>query len=278
MKKVLLRAATGSVYVGLITASLLIQDNILFSILFSIILVLGLNEFYTQISKATKIDNLVIDKIIDMLCGLTAFTFVNIGSPEFSVFSFALYAIVRLITALYTREKSPILGIAIGFMGQIYITLPLCMLAGICTTFSPALALAMFVFIWASDTGAFCVGCTIGKHKLFERISPKKSWEGFFGGLAFSIVLGVAAYYLLRGNANFEQLSIWIWIGFAAVVAIFSTLGDLVESLMKRSIGVKDFGNILPGHGGILDRIDSLLVVAPTTYLYLIILYSFQYL
>ena len=123
------------------------------------------------------------------------------------------------------------------------------------------MVLAMFAFIWISDTGAYMVGCLIGKHRLFERISPKKSWEGFFGGLGLSIIIAALAarfipdgYVLLSGYAQ--------WIVFAVLVTIFSTWGDLCESLIKRTVGVKDSGKLIPGHGGILDRIDSLLLVS----------------
>ena len=131
---------------------------------------------------------------------------------------------------------------------------------------SQALLMLIFVMIWMNDTGAFLVGCTIGKHRLFERISPKKSWEGFWGGMAFSILSGVLYYYLIDKT---NGLAFYIIMG--VVTSIFATFGDLVESMFKRSIGVKDSGNLIPGHGGILDRIDSLLFVLPAMVLYLYI-------
>ena len=126
--------------------------------------------------------------------------------------------------------------------------------------------LAIFVAIWINDTGAYCVGCTLGKHRLCERLSPKKSWEGFWGGFAFAIGWGIACYYL------FPQvgLNIYQWILFGAISSIFATWGDLFESMLKRNAGVKDSGNIIPGHGGILDRIDSLLLVSPVIMLFLL--------
>mgnify|MGYP003461984886 FL=1 len=130
--------------------------------------------------------------------------------------------------------------------------------------------LAIFIFIWLNDTGAYCVGTLIGKHRLFERISPKKSWEGFWGGLILCVISGIAIATWLNSYFNGPQL--YGWIVLAAIVSIFSTWGDLCESLIKRSIGVKDSGKILPGHGGILDRIDSLLLVSPTALLFFTIL------
>ena len=130
--------------------------------------------------------------------------------------------------------------------------------------------------IWLNDTGAFCVGSLIGRRRLFERISPKKSWEGFYGGLLFSIIAGIVAGSPLLAdhctaslhNANFTAVSLGI---LGLLVSIMSTWGDLVESMIKRTLGIKDSGHLLPGHGGILDRIDSLLFVAPATLLFLLI-------
>ena len=140
------------------------------------------------------------------------------------------------------------------------------MLALILHTYGMLIALFMFVCIWLNDTGAYLVGCTIGKHRLFERISPKKSWEGFFGGMVFCIAAGAFAHLLIGGSQA-------IWIPFAIIVSVFATWGDLVESLIKRTAGVKDSGNIMPGHGGVLDRIDSLLFVAPAILAYLFLVH-----
>ena len=152
-----------------------------------------------------------------------------------------------------------------------YVALPLTMLNALIAKFSPQLALAVFIFIWLYDTGAFLVGCAIGKHRLFERISPKKSWEGVAGGAVFVIAFAIAISCIPALNAFFnpQALSIdtWIVMGITAVVA--ATLGDLFESLLKRTAGVKDSGNIIPGHGGILDRIDSLLFVVPAIFVVL---------
>lgn len=117
-----------------------------------------------------------------------------------------------------------------------------------------------------NDTGAFLVGCTIGKHRLFERISPKKSWEGFWGGMVFSILSGMVYYYFIEQSYN-----IIFYVMMGVIASIFATFGDLVESMFKRSIGIKDSSNLIPGHGGILDRIDSLLFVLPATALFLYI-------
>ena len=157
-------------------------------------------------------------------------------------------------------------------MSQLYVALPCALLnvlafhndpAASSVSYNPILPLSIFVFIWLSDTGAYCVGSLIGKHRLFERISPKKSWEGSIGGAVFSIASSfIFAHY-------YDFMSVGQWAGLAVVVVIFGTWGDLTESLMKRQLGIKDSGNILPGHGGMLDRFDSALMAIPAAVCYL---------
>ena len=163
-------------------------------------------------------------------------------------------------------------------LSQLYVALPFALLNVLAfqnspetssVTYNPILPLSIFVFIWLSDTGAYCVGSLIDKHRLFERISPKKSWEGSIGGGIFSIAssLGFAHFFPFMPG--------WQWVGLAIVVVIFGTWGDLTESLMKRQLGIKDSGNILPGHGGMLDRFDSALMAIPAAVVYLYALTMF---
>ena len=160
-------------------------------------------------------------------------------------------------------------------LSQLYVALPIALLNEFAFQYKltecsviyfTILTLFIFVFILMSDSGAYCVGSLIGKHRLFERISPKKSWEGSIGGGVFSIASSfVFAHY-------FSFLSVWEWAGLALVVVIFGTWGDLTESLMKRQLGIKDSGHILPGHGGMLDRFDSALLAIPAAVVYLYVL------
>lgn len=151
-------------------------------------------------------------------------------------------------------------------MSQLYIAVPFSIIP--CLAFSNngfvwIYPLAIFLFLWTNDTGAYCFGTLFGKHRLFERISPKKSWEGSIGGGVLSLVVAsVVAYFD-------QSLNLWQWLGFALVVVVFGTWGDLVESLLKRQLGIKDSGNILPGHGGMLDRFDSSLLAIPAVAVYL---------
>ena len=173
---------------------------------------------------------------------------------------------------LYAHPANHLHCLAQSMLAMAYVALPMSLLNVMYFDYSPKLLLAAFILIWLNDTGAYCVGTLIGKHRLFERISPKKSWEGFWGGLAFCI----AATWLLQWLNLFPACwSIAAAVGFAIVTSVFATWGDLCESLIKRTLGVKDSGNIMPGHGGILDRIDSLLLVAPATLLYLLIIALF---
>jgi phosphatidate cytidylyltransferase len=129
--------------------------------------------------------------------------------------------------------------------------------------FSPGIIIGFFLLIWANDTGAYLAGVTMGRHKLFERISPKKTWEGFIGGM----IIAAAVAWLLSGWLGIVSSGQWVFI--ALIITISGTYGDLVESMLKRSTGVKDSGTILPGHGGFLDRFDSAMVAFPLVYLFI---------
>ncbi len=266
MKNFITRTLSGAVYVALIIASILISKYT-FAAFFAILLLVGMGEFNNLTATGKRQP---IAQVIDMLLGLAVFlgTFAitndNIDIAPVAI-SITSCVIARLVTGLYLKEESPIKSWAYSFFNVMYVAVPLAMLSVI-YSFLPYLALFMFAMIWINDTGAFLVGCTIGKHRMFPRISPKKSWEGFFGGFVFCILCGIAINYVM----NYDN---WLqWALFGAIASAFATWGDLVESLIKRTIGVKDSGNIMPGHGGILDRIDSLLLVTPAILVYLLIL------
>lgn len=186
---------------------------------------------------------------------------------------FIFTLIVIMIRELYFKKPSPINDWVHTLFPVIYIALPFAltsMLAfdtmGPGTGYSPVIPLTLFIFLWCNDVGAYCTGCTIGKHKLFERISPKKTWEGSIGGAVLTMI---AAFLLHRFLPDmYAFMPVWVWMGMALVVVVFGTWGDLVESLMKREMGIKDSGKILPGHGGMLDRFDSALLAIPATVVY----------
>ncbi len=186
---------------------------------------------------------------------------------------FIFTLIVIMIRELYFKKPSPINDWVHTLFPVIYIALPFAltsMLAfdtmGPGTGYSPVIPLTLFIFLWCNDVGAYCTGCTIGKHKLFERISPKKTWEGSIGGAVLTMI---AAFLLHRFLPDmYAFMPVWVWMGMALVVVVFGTWGDLIESLMKREMGIKDSGKILPGHGGMLDRFDSALLAIPATVVY----------
>lgn len=184
--------------------------------------------------------------------------------------AYLTYIVARLVTELYRHDGHPVESLAHSFMGQVYVALPLALMSVMYGSGEGGrmLVLTMFIMIWLNDTGAYCVGSLLGRHRLFPRISPKKSWEGFVGGVVFDLVSAPVFYYCFGGMYH-DSVSLWFLLGMGLVVGVMGTLGDLVESMFKREAGVKDSGTILPGHGGILDRIDSLLVVVPSLVVYI---------
>ncbi len=168
------------------------------------------------------------------------------------------------VAELYRKKEDPLSNISVALGGLVYVALPLCLLCALAFIgggYSPWLILAVIGVVAVNDTFAYITGVLFGRHKLFERISPKKSWEGFFGGLVFAVAASVLFGHLIGGNLMF-------WGGLGIVIVGGAVFGDFIESLLKRSAGVKDSGNILPGHGGFLDRVDSLLFTVPLVYTY----------
>lgn len=177
------------------------------------------------------------------------------------------------IEELYSRSEHPLRNVGYSFLSVIYISIPLALSILIVNfdftnssqSYNPEILLGFFALIWINDSMAYIVGVPLGKNRLFKRVSPKKSWEGTIGGAVFTILASLFFSYFLP---VFKTEN---WIAIAIIVIVFGTIGDLVESLFKRSIDIKDSGNILPGHGGILDRIDSFLFVIPFIWIYIII-------
>lgn len=191
---------------------------------------------------------------------------------------YLLTIIYLLVSELYTGNENAINDWAYTMLGQMYIALPFSTINILAfqsvegeVTYSMLVPLAVFVFLWINDAGAYCTGSLLGKHKLFPRISPGKSWEGSIGGgILVLLVAAIGGYFLEDGNV----LAVAKWAGMGIVVVFFGTWGDLVESLIKRTMGIKDSGNVLPGHGGMLDRFDSSLLAIPASVIYL---YALQY-
>ena len=262
---------SGAVYVALLIFALVSGSQLAFISVFSLITIVAIFEYLTisnpEGGKLVKLLD-VIGAVL-MFIGLPLSVFDN---PLY-ILPFVGYVIVRQTVQLYIPQENALKSLSASLASQLYIALPLSLMSFTFHVFGWEVILAMFVMIWLNDTGAYCVGCTCGKHRLFERISPKKSWEGFFGGLLFTVLAGVAASLWLSDKFTTElaQFNMIEWILFGVLVTVFSTWGDLCESLLKRTAGVKDSGNIIPGHGGILDRIDSMLFVVPVTFIFCLI-------
>lgn len=200
------------------------------------------------------------------------------GITPSGVFIPYLITLVYLIVAeLYLKQDDPVNDWAYTMMSQLHIALPFSLLnvlafraAGSDIIYTWHIPLSVFVFLWINDTGAYLCGSLLGRHKLFPRISPGKSWEGSIGGGILVVAIAVLGWYFMEQyGLNDLQLSAVEWAGLGLVIVVFGTWGDLVESLFKRTLGIKDSGNILPGHGGMLDRFDSSLLAIPAAVVYL---------
>lgn len=268
LPNIVVRILAGAVFVGLLLGGILINEYT-FAIIFSIITVLSLYEFYGLVERDAKVP---IVRVWNVLGGfflfLGSFYYCAYEASLIAYIPYIIYVLVLFISELYLKRANPIQSLAYSLLGQLYIAAPFALTNYLVFSYAPGsyryvYVLALLVFIWVNDSFAYLTGMAFGKHRLFERISPKKSWEGFVGGAAVSIASSlIFAHY-------FMNLSTVAWLGFAAVTVIFGTWGDLFESLIKRTLGVKDSGNMIPGHGGILDRFDSTILVIPAIFVYL---------
>ncbi len=273
MNNLILRTITGAVFVTVIIGSLL-WNSIAFAAVFGIFTLFGLIEFYSLIKK----QNHSLFSVYAVIVGFLLFAVSFITSGRFfpgDYFKTAIACILVLslgifIIELFRSKENPFNSIGISFLGILYIAVPFSLLVNIPQinqpeNYSPGIVLGFFLIMWSNDTFAYITGMLIGKNKLYEKISPKKTWEGFFGGLVFALIVGFAL------SLKFDNLSLTHWLILAFIIVVTGTLGDLIESMLKRSLGCKDSGKFFPGHGGILDRFDSILISTPFVYLYLML-------
>jgi phosphatidate cytidylyltransferase len=276
MKNFIIRTITGIIFVAAVVASFLRPDAMV--LLFSIITGMTVWEFTGLVNQRADIS---VNRFISTVAAVYFFFAMTYfcsdmyaGVAKSVVFIPYLITIVYLIISeLYLKHEDPIQNWAYTMLSQMYIALPFSLLNVLAfnasnqgfVAFNTLLPLSIFIFLWMNDTGAYCVGSLLGRHKLFPRISPGKSWEGSIGGAV--VVLAVA--WAISQYVDQEMLTMFEWLGLGLVVVIFGTWGDLVESLFKRTLGIKDSGNILPGHGGMLDRFDSALMAIPAAVIYL---------
>ena len=283
-KNFIVRTITGTLFVAIMVAGFLNPKAMVF--LFALITGLSVWE-YTGLVNG--IDDVRVNRFISTVAGVYLFLAVaawrmGLVANFIIVVPYLLTIVYLFVSGLFTCSKNPVADWVYTMLGQMYVALPLSMINILAfevdgqwgVNFDPLLPLSIFIFLWTNDSGAYCCGSLLGRHKLFPRVSPGKSWEGSIGGCV--LVLAVAAligWWANNGDMK-HQLGMAAWMGLGLVVVVFGTLGDLVESLFKRTLGIKDSGNLLPGHGGMLDRFDSALMAIPAAviYLYTLTLYT----
>lgn len=268
MKKITLRTITGLIFITIVIGSIC-WSVYSFMLIFLIISILGMYEFY----KLSSQENIKPQILHGLILGAYLFISISLFAHKIIDFKFVLLSIPLsafiFIAELYRKTEHPFTNIAYTLLGVFYIALPLALLNffyspfQISGEFNTHILLGFFIITWFTDTFAYLIGSVIGKHRLFERISPKKSWEGFVAAM----VSGLLAAFII--SLIFKDLLFYQWVIISLIIVIIGTFGDLSESLFKRSINIKDSGTILPGHGGILDRFDSVFFSAPFVFIYI---------
>ncbi len=266
MKDLQIRTLSGILFVIVLTGAIL-SGPYTCALLFLLLTVFLLREFYTLAVHGgyspQAVPGMLIGGILFIISFLLA---VNAINPK-SLYSLLVILFFFPVYELFRKSKTPIANMSITGFGILYISVPLSILnflmfpvKTVDPVYDSSIILILFIFLWANDSGAYLFGVWLGRHKLFERISPKKSWEGFFGGMATALA---SAWILSLFLRHFSFVSLMIM---AVSTVIAATFGDLVESMIKRSVGVKDSGHFMPGHGGLLDRFDSLLLASPVIF------------
>ena len=289
MKNFITRTITGILFVAIMVTGICLRGDAMI-LLFALITGLTLWEFTGLVNE--HVADTTVNRFITTAAGVYLFlAFAGYCTgivPPSAFIPYLLTLIYLFISELYLKQKNPIQDWAYTMLSQLYIALPFSMINVLSFQADPLsgqiayrwlLPMSVFIFLWANDTGAYCAGSLFGRHKLFPRVSPGKTWEGSIGGAVIVLIIAAVISYFAGSDASLStlnaQLSTLKWLGLGLVVVFFGTWGDLVESLFKRTLGIKDSGNILPGHGGMLDRFDSSLMAIPAAVIYL---YTLQFL
>lgn len=288
MNETLKRSISGAVYVILLLSSILFSTESFF-LLFGVFLLIAIYEFCNliQVHKVFPIlfgflifatvtlvshYNTITTDTINHAFNTNLKIAINIQQLDIILLVITLVVSIKCILFLFydNIQKISTSSKYLYLLG--YIILPFVFITKISfgiNDYNPKIIIGLFILIWTNDTFAYIVGKSIGKNKLFEKISPKKTMEGFFGGIVFAVLAGyLISKYYIKAKPEFSDKSILIWTSIAVIVGIMGTIGDLIESKFKRIAGVKDSGSFMPGHGGILDRLDSVIFVAPIIFLF----------
>ncbi len=275
MKNLVIRSLSGAV-LGVVVLGAILWSQWSFGALLLVLSLAGMHEFYALCERRGEAPQRVLGLLSGALLFALNFAFVSddirILGPAGHAFGSGMAFLLLLmpllfVCELYRKRENPAANIAVTLLGVVYVALPFSLLLYLpilsTDAWTPWVVVAYVAIIWVNDVCAYLVGMTVGRRKLFERLSPKKSWEGFFGGLAGAVGAGLAAGHLLGA-------SLAAWAGLALVAAVVAVAGDLAESMFKRAAGVKDSGALIPGHGGVLDRFDAMLLSAPFVFVYMI--------
>ena len=275
LKNMTIRAITGTIFVAAVVTCFLRPEAMMF--LFALVTALSVWEFTGLVNNSGDVR---VNRFICTVAGVYLFLafagFCSGITPAAVFIPYLLTVVYLFISELYTKAPNPINNWAYTMLSQMYIALPFSMInvvafhsTGDAHVYDYLLPLSIFIFLWTNDTGAYISGSLLGRHKLFPRVSPGKSWEGSIGGGLLVLAVAALVGYLANSSEGGHTLSIPAWMGLGLVVVFFGTWGDLVESLFKRTLALKDSRNILHGHGGMLDRFDSSLMAFPAAVVYL---------
>lgn len=279
MKNLITRAITGVFFVAAVVTCFLRPEAMIF--LFALVTGLTVWEFTGIVNN---IENVSVNRFLSTVAAVYFFLcmagYCSGIVPSAVFIPYLLTVVYMFISELYTKAPNSINNWAYTMLSQMYIALPFATLnvlafrgIGDMVYYNYLIPLSVFIFLWTNDTGAYLSGSLFGKHKLFPRVSPGKSWEGSIGGGILVLIVATAiGWYENSGMHDVAEglaMSVPAWMGLGLVVVFFGTWGDLVESLFKRTVGIKDSGNILPGHGGMLDRFDSSLMAIPAAVIYI---------
>lgn len=277
MNNFITRTLSAIVYAGVVVGSILVQPAcfgghmLLFGIVFMLVSTLAVREFHHLVGGSdVKIQSYAMMANALLFCTLYFFFYGDLVWRGL-LFAYVAVLLLTMIVHLFREKVNAVESWGNLCAGQLMIALPFALMSGV-VFYHKWLMLALFILIWVNDSGAYIVGSLMskrkgGNHKMFPRVSPAKSWEGLIGGFVFDLIAGYVFFRVgWTASLGLTAYPLLDSLLFALVVGVFGTLGDLMESLMKRTVGVKDSGRFMPGHGGVLDRFDSLLLAVPVVY------------